>query len=165
MELFEFIKTSISFLSEKRRNHPNTRLMRVESFNEIQETLEKFTGKPALTLLYRIGKKSVNCMIDSGEFKDIKRRTFSTMLKRGLSLAIEFNWVVPIDVYVHRDKAKFVFNSTFESALHKKVDYPVCAFLRGYFEELANLHSSKKRKCVEKKCVAKGDDSCVFEIK
>ncbi len=166
MEILKFVKTSISFLLEKRKYHPNTRLMRLASFNEIQETLERITGRPALTILYKLGKKSAEYMVKEKEIDGVKRRTFNTMLKKGIEAGRSFNWFIISEVEMKNKKAKIVCSQTFESALHKKVDYPVCAFLRGYFEELVNMASKdKKYKCIETKCIAKGDDHCVFKIR
>lgn len=159
-----FFNSVIPFLKEKRKLYPGTRITRTESFNQIQETLEKYNGKAALILLFRFGEVSAETMLNN-EMLKLKDYSFRNIIKKSIDLAKTFNWFKVESLSSTDNGFKLVTFSTFESALHKKVDYPVCSFITGFLDKVSN--SSKEGyicKCSEVKCIAKGDDCCEFKI-
>lgn len=162
-ELDTFFDASISMLKKNHKSFKDSRLMRVETFNLIQETLEKYTGKAALVLLQRFGELNAEIIINEKKFNNKKLKD---LINKSINFGLKNKWFILNNIDFTSNAISIKFNSTFESAVHLAVNFTVCAFLEGFFKKISN--SSKEKAiclCEETKCIAKGDDFCEFRIK
>jgi predicted hydrocarbon binding protein len=158
-----FLSCAILMLKDNKKKYPDSRLMRIETFNLIQETLEKYTGKAALLLMTRLGELYGNSIMENKKFQQMN---FNNLILASIKIGNNLNWFILSKKVFNNNEIILRFDSTFESVVHQKVDYSVCNFLTGYFKKISN--SSKDNiicLCEETKCIAKGDEYCEFKIK
>lgn len=164
MDKFDFfLNCAILMLKDNKKKYPDSRLMRIETFNLIQETLEKYTGKAALLLMNRLGELYAESFLEE---KKLKNNNLKNLISIAINGGNNMKWFMLKKQDTVNKDIILTFDSTFESAIHKKVDYTACKFLEGFFKKISN--SSKENfvcLCEETKCVAKGDDCCEFKIK
>jgi len=163
MEFEVFLNNSIDLLEKNHKFFPNSRIMRVETFNLIQETLEKYTGKAALLLLSRLGELNAEIMLKGKKFVNMKLKD---LLSESIKFGSNHKWFDFDSISYGEEEIIMKFKSTFESKNHSRVNRSVCSFVEGLINKISN--SSKEKHicvCEETRCLAKGDEFCEFKIK
>jgi predicted hydrocarbon binding protein len=163
MELDIFLNNSIKLLKNNHKFFPKSRIMRLETFNLIQETLEKYTGKAALLLLFRFGELNADIMLNN---KNFINKNLKELIENTIVFGSNHKWFDLNNIKFKKNYIVIRFNSTFQSKKHLKVDYTVCSFIEGLIKKISN-NTKEKNICIceETKCLAKGDDFCEFKIK
>ncbi len=157
-----FLDAAISFLKKNHNEFQKSRMMRIETFNLIQETLEKYTGKAALLLLSKLGELNAEIIIKD---KKMDGKT-SKIVNDAADFIMKRKWIKIKKKEFFKESITLEAEWTFQSKSHSNSKYPVCSFIEGFLKKIASSSNEKKEfLCKETKCIARGDNCCEFKIK
>ncbi|HEV2138484.1 MAG TPA: V4R domain-containing protein [Nitrososphaerales archaeon] len=138
-------------------------LIRKEVFADMLKFVVETFGTGGKALAYQLGKASgekdgLDLINEIGEERILEN------LPELVNLYIAQGWGIPqlIDLSIAPLKATIRLDDCFECKPRNSM-IPASNFIRGHLAGLGKAFFDKEVECIEKKCVAKGDDYCEFE--
>jgi len=141
-------------------------LMPDKSFKSLKDELEIMMGEEnSANLMYRLGYR---CGEAAAADTAVDSQDFDTMEKFTLELPEHWIHIGLSSIEVVKGGLEDFFVSlhdTLEAKVLRPMKIPSCQYTRGFLEGVISVLFNKKYKVTEKKCIAQGEEQCLFHVR
>lgn len=141
-------------------------LMPDKTFKSLKDELEIIMGEEnSANLMYRLGYR---CGEAAANDTVVASQNFDTMEKFKLELPEHWIHIGLSSIEVVKGDLEDFFVSlhdTLEAKVVRPTTIPSCHYTRGFLEGVISVLFDRKYKVSEKKCIANGDEECMFHIR